>query len=52
MQKLDKKDVEDYANPTGKVQTQIFFIKYNVSVAAATFGKKPWFCFWWSWGKA
>lgn len=39
MMKLPKKDLEDYANPTGKIQTRIFYIKYNVSVAASKLPK-------------
>jgi hypothetical protein len=33
-------DLENFKDPTGKVQTQLFFIKYNVSVAAASFNPK------------
>jgi len=37
LEDLPAEDLEDYANPTGKVQTHLFFMKYNVSVAAALF---------------
>lgn len=40
MESLDAEDLKDSANPTGKVQTKVFFIKYNVSVAAAAFSQK------------
>ena len=40
MVKLSKKDLEDYSNPTGKIQTHIFQIKYNVSVAASKLPKE------------
>lgn len=47
LEDLPAEDLEDYANPTGKVQTHLFFMKYNVSVAAALFAtalkKKWWF---------
>ena len=34
LEELPKKDLMDWQDPTGKVQTQIFRIKFNVSVAA------------------
>eukprot|EP00435_Cladocopium_sp_Y103_P064804 s55_g26.t1 len=37
MEDLPWTDVEDHANPTGKISTHAFFVKYNVSVAAASF---------------
>lgn len=38
---LSEEDLKDHANPTGKIQTQIFQIKYNVSIAASKFPKDP-----------
>lgn len=40
LEELPKTDLMAWQDPTGKVQTQIFYIKYNVSVAATKFKPK------------
>ena len=40
MESIAEEDLRDASNPTGKLQTKVFFVKYNVSVAAATFSQK------------
>lgn len=43
---LDDQDLLDYANPTGKIQTHLFFMRYNVNVAGSKYkastSKKWW----------
>lgn len=40
LENLPMEDLKDYQDPTGKVETQKFFIKYNVSVALSRFTPK------------
>ena len=37
---IPEADLKNYAEPTGKIQTKIFHMKYNASVAVATFDQK------------
>jgi hypothetical protein len=40
LENLPMEDLKEYQDPTGKVETQKFFIKYNVSVALSRFTPK------------
>ena len=40
LENLPLDDLKEYTDPTGKVETQKFFIKYNVSVALSKFVPK------------
>lgn len=37
LEQISEKDLKNFEDPTGKVQTHIFSVKYNVSVAATKF---------------
>ena len=39
---LPTKELDDWENPTGKVQTRLFFMKYNMNVAGSKFKPKKW----------
>lgn len=40
MKGIPKADLKAHAEPTGKIQTKIFSMKYNAGVAVATFDQK------------
>ena len=40
LSELTTQELEDYDNPTGKIQTHLFYMKYNANVAASKFKPK------------
>lgn len=37
---VSKEDIDNYHDPTGKVQSKVMFFKYNANLAASRFDQK------------